>query len=436
MNTFRCEFLGCKVNQYDAERARRSLLDHGFRETEEDADVLLLAGCTVTAVAARKSKKLVRSFLRRRPEGRVGVLGCVSAGDRRWYETLTPRVTFLPSARDDQFLSALEPILSRGRSVPSCPAPVSDGAKSTGRSMPERAPPARRTRVFLKVEDGCDLRCAYCIIPQVRGRARSRGASEIVEEFGSLVRQGTREIVLTGVHLGHYGRRSPDSLPGLLRSLLDTPGDWRLRISSLEVSEIDPELREILTHARIVPHLHLPLQSGSARVLRRMRRPYTLDRFRQTVSQVREELDEPALTTDVIVGFPGEEEGDHRDTLQLCREIGFDKIHVFPFSAREGTEAAELPGALEAVVIERRKRELLALAEELRAEAADARIGRAAELVVDRRRGDHVEGVDERYFRVTTHAPDGAVGDLLRVWIEDREGDRLIGRRIALEAAH
>jgi threonylcarbamoyladenosine tRNA methylthiotransferase MtaB len=412
MKTFRCEFLGCKVNQYDAERARRHLLQHGYQESDENASLLLLASCTVTGTGAKKGRQAVRSALRRHPQAQVAVLGCYTPQDRRQYESIAPEVTFLPSSRSEDFLAALTPLL--------------------GERSPSSEYRPRRTRAYLKVEDGCDLSCAFCIIPSVRGRARSRSPAEVAAELQALVDQGTREIVLTGVHLGHYGRGIHADLGLLLRRLLRIPGEWRLRLSSLEVSELSAELLDLLEHEpRLVPHLHLPLQSGSPQVLRSMRRPYSAQLFRDRVAEVYQRLDRPSITTDIIVGFPGETEDDFQHTLEMAREACFAKIHVFPYSPRQGTAAATLPDPVPGLALKERKSNLMALERDLREQSYREMVGYRANVIVERLDAEgRGVGVEERYHEVLVSNPP-AVGEVASVEI----GSLLPGPKLAAEVA-
>src|SRR5262249_41109444 len=291
------------------------------------ADLVLLAACTVTARAAQKGRRALRSQLRARPGLRVAVLGCLTDEDRRLYQSLGGAVTFLPSATDERFVAELAPICDALAAAEPRVGPVlaADGAR-------------RRTRAFLKVEDGCDLRCSFCVIPSVRGAARSRPLDEVVGEARGMVGEGVREIVLTGVHLGHYGRGplrggACGPLAELVQRLAALPRDFRLRLSSLEASELTPELLDPFTRERppLAPPRPRPLQSGAERVLRRMRRPYTARLFRTRVDELRRRLDDPGLTTDVMVGFPGESDADFAATVALCRDGGFSRLHVFRY---------------------------------------------------------------------------------------------------------
>jgi threonylcarbamoyladenosine tRNA methylthiotransferase MtaB len=423
MPAFRCEFLGCKVNQYDAERAREALLARGFvdvssdaPETRERADLLLLAACTVTARAARKGRRALRLQLREQPDLRVAVLGCLTDEDRRFYHALGDVVTLLPSATDERFTASLAPLADAvaARAAPAAPRRVDRRDPAVGHDR-------RRTRAFLKVEDGCDLACSFCVLPKVRGPARSRDVDAIVREARARIDEGVRELVVTGVHLGHFGRAGgrcgEATLATLLRRLAALPGDFRLRLSSLEASELTSELADLFVdEPRLVPHLHLPLQSGSERVLRRMRRPYTAELFRRKVLALRERLDDPGLTTDVMVGFPGESDADFEATAQLCRDAGFSKLHLFTYSRRAGTEAAAFADEVEPAVAAARRAELVALDETLRAQALLRRVGSRASVVIEEVAADGARaGYDERYHRTRIASCRLRRGDLARV---------------------
>ncbi len=410
MPTFVHHAFGCKVNQYDLERARRHLVSRGFESVEHDADLVLLATCAVTTDAASDGRQKVRSLMRSHPRARIAVLGCISEQDRGFYEALTGPVTIVPSARDDHFLDRLEPLLPAARSAP------------------DRVP-RLRTRTFVKIEDGCDLSCSFCIIPSIRGSARSRPIQQILTEIEEAVAERSREIVLTGVHLGHYGRRSPDSLPKLLRAIGRLQGDFRVRLSSLEVSELTTELLDLLADdPRFVAHLHLPLQSGSETVLRRMRRPYTAARFEHEVEAVRSRLSEPSVSTDIIVGFPEETEADFEDTIDLCRRVRFCRVHVFPFSPREGTRAFAMSPRVSPAQSRRRRNALLHLAEDLARHSRATRIGKECQVLVERIETDgSASGLDERYHRVMIRpAHPLQRGDLARVQVVSQSDGKLI----------
>ena len=264
----------------------------------------------------------------------------------------------------------------------------------------------RHTRAFIKVEDGCDLNCSFCIIPSVRGKAVSRPMDSTLEEARRLVDRGYREIVLTGVHLGHYGRdlKGRSLLPELSEKLLSIKGLDRLRLSSIEANEIsDPLLDLMAAEPRFCPHLHLPLQSGDDDVLQAMRRRYNTTQFLDACERTAARVADPGLTTDVIVGFPGETEDQFQNTLDLCRRVGFSRIHVFPYSRRRGTDAALMPD-LPGRVKKARLRRLEALAAELTATFANRFVGRDVKVLIENQ-----GGYTERYLKARVAGEPGTI---------------------------
>lgn len=367
--------LGCKVNQYETEYVRQGLLDAGlFRDASpgEAADLCVINTCTVTHESDAKSRKAIRRMARQNPHARLIVMGC--------YATRAPaELAALPGVVE---------IITDKRELPDLLA------RFGARQIPEGISRfGDRHRAYIKVQDGCLLRCSYCIIPMVRPQMTSRPLAAIVAETQRLVDNGYREIVLTGIHLGHYGVdgnwQRPKTewirLATLLRRLAALDGDFRLRLSSLEATEITRELLQVMAEypERICPHLHVCLQSGSDRILRRMKRRGGQQRIVDRCRLAQQFLHKPALTTDVIVGFPGETEDDFRQTCRVVEELEFSKIHVFPFSARRGTPAAELPDRVPEPVCAERGRRLTELAGQLRLRYFSTLIGEPLRVLLE-----------------------------------------------------
>jgi threonylcarbamoyladenosine tRNA methylthiotransferase MtaB len=374
--TCRLVTLGCKVNQYETQYAREMLEANGYREAAdgEPADLCLVNTCTVTHEADAKGRQAIRRLAHDNPDAAIVVMGCFATRDP---DTVARLPGVVKVVTDKQRLA--DELRSFG--VSAVPAGITrfDGHQ----------------RAFVKVQDGCLLNCTYCIIPHVRPSLRSRPPEEIIAEVRGLIERGWQEIVLTGVHLGHYGidlsRGRPKErwrrLWHLLEQLADLPGDFRIRLSSLEAAEVRDELVRVLAgHPRICPHQHLCLQSGSDRILAAMKRRYRSAGFLERCRRLRAALDEPAFTTDVIIGFPGETEADFEDTCRVVREVGFCKVHVFSYSPRQGTEAVRLPGAVPPGVVASRRERLL----NLEAETMTAYHRR----LIDRRLDVLVEGAD------------------------------------------
>ncbi len=423
--------LGCKVNRVEADGFEAVLAACGSAPAPEaEADLIVVNTCTVTAEADKKARKAVRQALRANGHARVMATGCAAALQASFFEALDGRVSAVPKGAMEAALRQAaaelraaeaasagggEGVLAQAASS----APVADDVRPAADAGPSVAPAAAsgRTRVGIKVQDGCDNACTYCIVHVARGRAVSRPADEVVAEAQAAAARGVRELVLTGINLGSY-RSDGAGLAALLERLLDATADLvelggapcRFRVSSVEPADVDDRLVEVLAAAegRICRHLHLPLQSGSDEVLRQMARPYSASDYLRLVERLRERVPAIALATDVIVGFPGESEADFQATCDLARACGFMNMHVFPYSRRDGTPAAARPDQVPPQVKADRARRLRALASELR-QADWARRAGTVELALVEEQG---RAMTEAYYEVT--APDSApVGALV-----------------------
>lgn len=390
---------GCKVNQYESQALREASTRRGLREVapEEGADLFVVNSCTVTETAATEAGRAVRRIARRFPFAEITVTGCAADSHREEFLGLPGVRRVVP--HDRKAALAGDDRLRDGDTLPS----IFDLSISRFDG---------HTRAFLKVEDGCDLHCSFCIIPKVRGAAVSRPLESAVAEARRLAENGYREIVLTGVHLGSYGRdlAGRSLLPDLVERLLAVPGLARVRLSSIEANEVsDPLLDLMAADPRFCPHLHLPLQSGDDAILRAMRRRYNARQFLGACERAAERVPDPGLTTDVIVGFPGETEAHFENTMEICRRAGFHRIHIFPYSRRRGTDAAALPDLPWRVKKERLHR-LEALGAELTDRYAGRFLGRNVEVLVEEE-----GGYTERYLRARVP---GAPNTLVRVRVD------------------
>lgn len=364
---------GCKVNAYETQYARELLEANGYRLATdgEHAELCLVNTCTVTHEADAKCRQAIRRLALENPGAAVVVMGCYATRDPNSVRRLPGVVHVI---KDKNLLvEELKPF-----GVTAAPRGISrfDG----------------RRRAFVKVQDGCLLNCSFCIIPSVRPVLRSRPIPEILEEVAQLVQNGHEEIVLTGIHLGHYGidlcKGQPphkwQRLWHLVAALDQLPRNFRLRLSSLEASEIRGEFVDaISTSQRLVPHLHLCLQSGSDRILERMKRRHRASSFLERCRRIRAALPAPAFTTDVIVGFPGETARDFDETLRVVEEVGFCKVHAFTFSPRRGTPAFDLPDRVAPEVVAERRTRLMELADRLTARYQRSLIGRTLDVLVE-----------------------------------------------------
>lgn len=360
---FFVQTFGCRCNQADSAGFRHSLCGKSLAETHTptDADLLVVNTCTVTHRTDQQVRQALRKLHRDNPAARLVVTGCYAQRDP---ETLAaiPGVDLVIGNADRDRLAE---IVSDG----TIPDKVMHRAFDAARDflIPRMSSTGGKTRPFVKLQDGCDARCSYCIVPSVRGPGRSVLPDGAVAEVRALVESGYQEIVLTGVHLGTYGRKlsDPVKLLELLRRIVEVRGLGRLRLSSIEPMRFDRGIvRLAVEHPVIARHFHIPLQSGSDRVLRRMRRPYTAARFRDLLEHLHDRIPPAALGTDVLVGFPGETEEDFAQTCALVRDTPLTYLHVFPFSARAGTDAFNLVDQVPARIVQERARVLRALSVE------------------------------------------------------------------------
>lgn len=358
MNRVYFHTFGCKVNQYETESLREKLEIRGYSPTHDfkDCQIAVINSCSVTAEADRKCRQFVRKILRSNSEARVIVTGCYATRDPQRLKEVSPRIEIFSNQEKEMI----------PESVSGCSLLSGESSILTLFSG--------HTRAFVKVQDGCDAPCTYCIIPKVRPGMVSRKIEEILREVKSLLKIGTKEIVLTGIRLGSYGLSSSGGRVGknhgelvsLLKEMVQLPGDFRIRLSSLEITEVTVELLDLAKSSnKICPHFHLPLQSGEDSVLKRMGRWYDSTYYSEKVKEIRGILPEVGITADLIVGFPGETEENFTHTLQFI-ENHLDGLHVFPFSKRPGTPAYKLPRQNEESIISDRVNRAIQLDTQLR----------------------------------------------------------------------
>lgn len=402
--------LGCKVNQYETQQLREGFLSSGFREVEPDApaDVVVVNTCTITGVSDKKSRQLIRGAVRRNPGARLLVTGCMADTDFERLEEMVGVGRVFPHADKERLVSTfleeegLDPEVA-----------TQQGIRDFG----------GRHRVFVKIQDGCDLKCTYCIIPFVRGASRSRTIDQVVSEIATIHQRGYHEVVLTGIHIGLFGHDLEPAieLADLVEAILGCTELPRLRISSLDSNEVTPRLLELLAEQpRLCGHLHLPLQSGCDATLRRMGRLYRRHDFLECVAAARAARPDAAITTDLIVGFPGETEPELEESLATVEEAAFAKIHLFPYSVRPGTPAERLRGQVDPRVVRERKRRIEALERSAAHAFRQRAVGQEMEVLVEERREDgRWVGLTENFIRVVFAASESLDNRLVRVRIEE-----------------
>lgn len=384
--------LGCKLNQAEIDVLARQFQAGGHQVVPSlaEADLHVVNSCTVTHAAARDSRKTARRGRRRDLVVKTVVTGCWATDSAEEAAAMAGVDLVVQNADKDRLLDRVLERFPEWRQAAweALDVPVSFVPLVFG-----------RTRGLVKIEDGCNMRCAFCIIPRTRGRQRSRGLEEVVEEVSSLVRIGYEEIVLTGVQISSYGSNGA-RLVDLVRALLQDTDVGRLRLTSIAPWEFDEGLLDLLNHPRLCRHLHFSLQSGCLRTLRRMRRPYTPDDFRRLVQRVRLAIAGLALSTDVIVGFPGESAEEFAENLDFVTEMGFARTHVFNYSTRLGTAAAELPDKVPDDVRRERVRRMRVQAEASERQFRVANLGSEATVLWEERRADGWRGMTGNYIRV------------------------------------
>lgn len=416
-HTFFLQTYGCKTNQYETQGVREALCAAGLRETAQpaDAEIILVNTCVVTGRAAERCRDDLLALHAQNPRARLILTGCAADTREGWLADLPFEKTFRNREKGQ--------IAAYLLSASAVTAPAANAAADPFAFSLRRF--AGHTRAFLKIQDGCDNFCSYCIIPQARGEPCSRSLREILHEAGELIAGGHRELVLTGINIGRYHSDSHD-FASLVAKLAELPGLLRLRLGSIEPQELTPALLAVIAaNPCICPHLHLPLQAGDDRILAAMNRKYTVADFLRSLDAIRARLDRPAITTDLIVGFPGEDAASFTQTMQTVQSAGFAGMHLFTFSPRAGTPAATLPPCAQKEIRARRTK-LSALAQEQAAIYARSLVGYEEAVIVQRRTGGAWSGHCARYLRTTVSgAAEHVRGDLVRVGITAYEGAML-----------
>ncbi len=376
------ETLGCKLNQAETELLAQKLVaaGHTIVSQVEDADACILNTCTVTRMADAKSRHMLRAARRRNPRILLIATGC--------YAEREPEELARAGCTSVIVHIADTPSLFRLLGNPD-----NGSYKMTGENQPFR------TRSFIKVQEGCRNFCTYCIVPHVRGEERSVPAGQVIARVKQRVDDGVKEVVITGTKAGSYNDSGLD-LAGLLGTVLDETEIERVRLSSLQPQEISGSLIGLWRNERLCPHFHLSIQSGSDTVLRRMNRRYTVSDYRQAVSLIRGIVPDAAITTDIIVGFPGETDDEFAESYSVCRELQFARVHVFPYSPREGTPAARFPGQVAGAIRKKRADLMLALAKESAADFRRRFSGKVMPVLWERQSGGIWSGLTGNYIRV------------------------------------
>ncbi len=426
--------LGCKVNSYETEAMRGMFEAAGYKivDFKDVADVYVVNTCTVTNIADRKSRQMLHQAKTRNPQAVIAAVGCyVQAAEEALLADQAVDLVVGNNRKSD-----IVAMVERCQSSNEKEELVIDIREQQEYEELNVATMLEKTRAFIKIQDGCNRFCSYCIIPYVRGRVRSRGQAEILEEIKGLVSKGYQEIVLTGIHISSYGtdfnnhsesKEEPDTMPlaALIVKIGELDGVKRIRLGSLEPGIITKEfLEKIAVVEQFCPHFHLSLQSGSGTVLKRMNRRYTAQEYYEKVLLIRSCFELPAFTTDIIAGFPGETEEEFEETMHFVEKVGFSHIHVFKYSKRAGTKAADMPEQIPEEIKSRRSNELIHRSEIMSMEYMSAFLGRIEkvlfeeELTIDGR--IYQVGHNERYLKMAVLCEDNLANQMLETCVFDK----------------
>lgn len=425
--------LGCKVNQVETEQLKEQFLRQGYEIVPFNcpADVYVINTCTVTHVSDRKSRAMVRRIARQQRDSLVVVTGCWAETDRNQAAAIEG-VDLVVGNRDKEKITDLVEDTIKSSSAKVFWRPVSEATEKLPLWLYSQ--PHERTRAFIKIQDGCQSYCTYCIVPYARGPVRSKPPKDVLHEIKQLLQLGYQEIVLTGIHIGQYGKDiNGYNLDQLLAEILDNvPGDYRLRLGSIEINEITPAILAFMRQDnRLCRHLHIPLQSGSDSVLKTMGRKYSRDDFSQMVNEVEAKIPGIAVTVDVMVGFPGESDADFADSFNLIDSLKLLDLHVFKYSRRPGTRAAEYSDQIDEKTKNYRSEQLLKLADKKRNEFYGAHIGQTLRLLVEKQTGtDQYIGLSDNYLEVLFACKNDLRGEFVQVQIESMQGQQMKGRLI------
>lgn len=386
--------LGCKVNFYESNLMKEKLIDAGYTYTDmDDSDIVIINTCSVTNTADNKSLKAARHAAGLGKN--VIVVGCSSQNKEEAYEKIDGVNVILGNKGKSDIVSYIQKYFDKNERI----IGVSDIQKVPFEEM--KVNNFDKTRAFVKIQDGCNNYCSYCIIPYLRGDVRSKKSDDVINEVKSLIESGHKEIVLTGIHTGHYGSDINESFAGLLKKLVKIDGLLRLRISSVEITELNDEFLDVLKNSQVlVDHIHIPLQSGSNTVLKRMNRKYDKDYFINKIDTIRSIRPNISITTDLIVGFPGETEDEFNETIDTLNKIKFSKIHVFPYSRRKGTPADLMDNQIDEKVKKERVSKIINLSKELEQDYFSKFIGKELVFIPEVYKNGYLIGHTGNYILV------------------------------------
>lgn len=425
---FQIYTLGCKVNTYESNVMRDALLNKGYFEVglKEKADITIINTCTVTNTADSKSMKVIRQAIRRNENAIIVVCGCLVQNKKEEVSKIDGVDIVIGNINKSKIVDYIEKYIEEKKQE------VDVRNIMDTNFEPMMLNNFNKTRAFVKIQDGCNNFCSYCIIPYTRGNVRSKDKQSVLKEIQLLVDEGHKEVVLTGIHTGNYGAEFADyKFADLLKDIVKIDKLERLRISSIEITEINDDVMEVIKENNIlVDHMHIPLQSGSDAVLKRMNRKYDKEYFINKIKKLRKIRPNISITTDVIVGFPGETKEEFEETIETIKKIEFTKLHVFPYSKREGTKAAIMDGQVDENIKKKRVKILLQLSKELEYNYMEKFIGQKVIFIPEIAKEDYIIGHTGNFLNVKYHGNKNDLNKDIEVKINNIEYPYCIGSTI------
>ncbi len=418
--------LGCRVNQYEIDCYAKMFSDYGWEigEFSEKCDAYVINTCAITNVGERKSRQIIRRAKKNNPEAVVAVTGCYAQTKADEVRKMLEADVVLGTSNRAQIVKCVEAKL-RGEDI----SLMEDIMKKRLYEELECDSACERTRAYIKIQDGCDNFCSYCIVPYARGPVRSRLLENVVKEAERLSSKGYREVVLTGISVASYGKDLSDkkTLQDVIKAVCEVNGIERVRLSSISPNAFTEEFTQFLaSQEKVCRHFHISLQSGSSTVLKRMNRKYTADEYLETLSRIRALMPDAGITTDIICGFPEETDEEFNDTMEFVKKAHFLKTHIFPYSERSGTVAAQMP-QLPHSLREKRAAELIAMTNEISREVEEEFVGKCADVLFEQKKGAFTEGLAGNYLRIYVKTDEEIVGEVKKVKIIERKDNKLIG---------
>ena len=420
--------LGCKVNAYESSVMSDLMKKKGYIEvsTDDKADISIINTCTVTNTADNKSFKTIRHAIKQNENSIIVVVGCMAQNKKEEVLKIDGVNIVLGNIGKSKVVDYIDEYIK-----------TKDNKMDIFDMMDTTFEPMilnnfNKTRAFIKIQDGCNNYCSYCIIPFVRGNVRSKNKIDIINEANQLVNNGHKEVVLTGIHTGHYGEELDDyKFPDLLKDLCKIKGLERLRISSIEVTELDDDFLDVLKNEpKLVDHMHIPLQSGSNEILKSMNRKYLKEYFIDKMNKIRSIRPDISITTDVIVGFPGETEELFNETIETIKKIKFTKLHVFPYSRREGTKADSMPNQIDEHTKHERVKILMDLSKQLEIDYMKKFINKEVIFIPEMKKDGYVVGHTGNYLNVKMYTDKDLIGQDVKVILTDINYPNIIGKKI------